>query len=133
MSSASSGDCSRRRLGIANAASEPTPTRAAPIHTAGVSPSTKVAPLPYDDRTVYCRSDEPGEFMVPVGRQQQIGVTYATVEKKPLKHSIRTVGLVAPDTQRKWDIVSRVDGYVQTLEISSRGQMVEKQKPVLTI
>jgi len=77
--------------------------------------------------------DEPTEFMVPVARQQQIGVTYATVEKKPLKLSIRTVGVVAADTQRKWDFVSRVEGYVQKLEISSRGQMVAKDQPVLTI
>jgi len=77
--------------------------------------------------------DQPGEFMVPVARQQQIGVTYATVEKRPLNLSIRTVGVVASDPQRRWDIVSRVEGYVQKLEISSRGQVVAKDQPVLTI
>jgi len=79
------------------------------------------------------KDDEPGEFMVPVARQQQIGVTYATVEKKPLKHTIRTVGIVTSDKQRQWDFVSRVEGYVQKLEISSRGQVVTKDQPVLTI
>src|SRR6266550_7494636 len=40
------------------------------------------------------------EFVVPVERQQQIGVSFATVEMKPLSHSIRAVGRVVPETQR---------------------------------
>src|SRR5437763_16569996 len=37
------------------------------------------------------------EFVVPVERQQQIGVTYATVERKALQKQIRAVGSVEPD------------------------------------
>jgi RND family efflux transporter MFP subunit len=77
--------------------------------------------------------ETPSEFMVPVARQQQIGVTYAAVEKKSLRHTIRTVGLVAYDKQRHWDYVSRVEGYVQKLEVSARGELVEKDQPLLTI
>src|SRR5207244_1110913 len=32
------------------------------------------------------RTDTPTEFTIPVERQQQIGVTYGTVEKRPFKH-----------------------------------------------
>src|SRR5205809_4573132 len=39
------------------------------------------------------------EFVVPVERQQQIGVTYATVERKPLEKQVRAVGTVEPDLQ----------------------------------
>src|SRR5437762_446537 len=39
------------------------------------------------------------EFVVPVERQQQIGVTFATVEMKALSHSIRAVGRVVPETR----------------------------------
>src|SRR3989442_11222934 len=53
------------------------------------------------------------EFVVPVERQQQIGVTYAKVERKPLEHSIRAVGIVETDLTRHWAFVARVDGYVQ--------------------
>ena len=78
-------------------------------------------------------TDAPGEFTVPVGRQQQIGVTYAKVEKRPLQQSIRTVGVVAYNKQRHWDYVSRIDGYVQKLFVFSRGELVEKDQPLLTI
>src|SRR5947207_12406354 len=40
------------------------------------------------------------EFVVPVERQQQIGVTYATVTRAPLHQTIRTVGTVEPDLQK---------------------------------
>jgi Cu(I)/Ag(I) efflux system membrane fusion protein len=41
--------------------------------------------------------EKPSEFTVPVERQQQIGVTYSTIEKQPFKSTIRAVGIVAYD------------------------------------
>ena len=39
------------------------------------------------------KAPQTSEFVVPVERQQQIGVTYAKVERKPLAHTIRSVGI----------------------------------------
>lgn len=77
--------------------------------------------------------DAPTEFTVPIERQQQIGVTYATIEKRPFTHSVRAVGMVAYDKQRHWDYVTRVEGYVKSLSVFSRGELVEKDAPILTI
>jgi Cu(I)/Ag(I) efflux system membrane fusion protein len=77
--------------------------------------------------------DKPSEFSVPVERQQQIGVTYATIEKRPFTHSIRAVGVAAYDKQRHWDYVARVEGYVKELFVFSRGELIEKDAPILTI
>ena len=73
------------------------------------------------------------EFVVPVERQQQIGVTYATVTRGPLHHTIRAVGTVEPDLQKHWAFVARVDGYVQELFVPSAGQVVEKNAPLMSI
>ena len=73
------------------------------------------------------------EFSVPVERQQQIGVTYAPAEKKPLHHTIRSVGMVVPDKTRHWEFVARVEGYVQKLHVTSPGEPVEEGQPLLTI
>jgi len=78
-------------------------------------------------------SELPSEFTIPVERQQQIGVTFGTVEKRDLHHTIRTVGMVAYDKQRQWDYVARVDGYVEKLNVFSPGEVVEKGAPLLTI
>jgi RND family efflux transporter MFP subunit len=79
------------------------------------------------------KAPQTSEFIVPVERQQQIGVTYAKVERKPLAHTIRSVGLIVPDRSRNWQFVSRVDGYVQKLNVTSPGQVVEKNAPLLSI
>jgi RND family efflux transporter MFP subunit len=77
--------------------------------------------------------EKPGEFVVPVERQQQIGVTYAKVERKPLFHTIRAVGLIVPDKGRNWQFVSRVDGYVQKLDVTAPGELVDKNAALLSI
>ena len=76
---------------------------------------------------------KPSEFVVPVERQQQIGVRYAKVERKPLRHTIRAVGLIVPDKTRNWQFVSRVDGYVQKLNVTGPGELVDKNAPLLSI
>jgi membrane fusion protein, copper/silver efflux system len=73
------------------------------------------------------------EFVVPVERQQQIGVTYVKVERRPLRKEIRAVGTVEPDLQKHWAFVARADGYVQELIVASVGQIVEKDEPLLSI
>jgi len=73
------------------------------------------------------------EFTVPVERQQQIGVTYAAVMKRPIQLSIRSVGMLEPDTSKMFDYVARVDGYVQELKVSSPGQQVSQGQPLITI
>jgi Cu(I)/Ag(I) efflux system membrane fusion protein len=77
--------------------------------------------------------EKPSEFVVSVERQQQIGVTYAKVERKRLRHNIRAVGLIVPDKTRNWQFVSRVDGYVQKLQVAAPGELVEKDGPLLSI
>ena len=73
------------------------------------------------------------EFTVPVERQQQIGVTYATVERKPLHHLIRAVGMVQPDKKKHWEFVARTEGYVKTLFVNYPGEIVERDQPLLSI
>src|SRR5258707_9969702 len=79
------------------------------------------------------KAPQTSEFIVPVERQQQIGVTYAKVERKPLTHTIRSVGAIVPDRGRNSQFVSRVDGYVQKLHVTSPGEIVEKDAPLLSI
>src|SRR5437667_8710930 len=78
-------------------------------------------------------ANQPSEFVVPVERQQQIGVRYAKAERKPLRHTIRAVGLIVPDKTRNWQFVSRVDGYVQKLQVTGPGEVVDKNAPLMSI
>jgi Cu(I)/Ag(I) efflux system membrane fusion protein len=77
--------------------------------------------------------EHPREFIVPVERQQQIGVTYATVETKPLLHTIRAIGRVMPETQRVWRVVSRTSAYVQELGVNAPGETVKKNQVLMKL
>lgn len=78
-------------------------------------------------------ADQPHEFTVPLDRQQMIGVTYATAEMKPLRRTVRAVGLVAATTAGQWDYVARVDGYVHTLAVAGPGDRVAKGQALLDL
>jgi Cu(I)/Ag(I) efflux system membrane fusion protein len=93
--------------------------------TAGMSGETTTAPT--------MSPDQPGEFTIPLDRQQLIGVTYAKVARGPLQSAIRAVGTVAVDKQRHWDYVARVDGYVQNLKVFAPGEVVEKGQVLMDI
>jgi membrane fusion protein, copper/silver efflux system len=93
------------------------------IHSAVETPGAPSAPAP----------QQPSEFTVPIERQQMIGVTYAAAERRPLEATLRTVGIVEPETQRVFEYVARVDGYVDKLAVSSPGQMVKDGEVLLTI
>lgn len=76
---------------------------------------------------------KPAEFMIPVDRQQLIGVTYTTVKKTPLKGSLRAVGTVAVKTQLQWDYVARVDGYIHDLRVFAPGDAVVRGQVLMDI
>jgi membrane fusion protein, copper/silver efflux system len=77
--------------------------------------------------------NKPGEFSVPVERQQQIGVTYASAERRPIQLSIRSVGMLEPDQAKIFEYVARVDGYIQDLKVTSPGEQVNAGEPLVTI
>ena len=75
---------------------------------------------------------QPGEFTVPVERQQQIGVTYATVEKLPLEKTLRVSGVVASEISHHRDFVAPASGSVISVGVGSIGETVEKGQTLLT-
>lgn len=93
----------------------------------------KIGPGTNSPTTLNEEETIPGEFTVPIKRLQQIGVTYAKVDRRPFRHTVRTIGKVAYDNEKTWDYVSRVEGYVKELHVFSRGEPVEKDEPLLTI
>jgi membrane fusion protein, copper/silver efflux system len=78
-------------------------------------------------------SIEAVEFMVPIQRLQQFGVTYAEVRRKNMEWRIRSVGTLEADQAQIFDCVSRVDGYVEELQVNSPGERVTVGEPLMTI
>ncbi len=73
------------------------------------------------------------EFIVPVQRQQQIGVTYAEVRSRRIRVDIRSVGTLEADQGQIFECVSRVDGYIEQLHVTSPGERVVVGQPLVMI
>jgi Cu(I)/Ag(I) efflux system membrane fusion protein len=73
------------------------------------------------------------EFIVPVRRQQQIGVTYAEARRRHMRFDIRSVGTLEPDQAQVFECVTGVEGYVEELQVSSPGAHVTVGQPLMLI
>ena len=62
-----------------------------------------------------------------------MGVRTELVVKRPLKHTIRTVGLVALADDRVRAVNTKIDGWVEQLFVDQLGQQVVKGQPLLSI
>ena len=76
---------------------------------------------------------ELSEFVVPIERQQQIGVTYTAARRRPMKLGVRSVGRLEPEQARVFEYVARADGYVWELKVTSPGDRVSAGQALLTI
>jgi membrane fusion protein, copper/silver efflux system len=80
-------------------------------------------------------TDVPGQadVTIPGEVQQRIGVTIGTVEKAPLKMSIRAVGIVQADETKINHVHLKTEGWVTKLYVDYTGQVVKKGDPLLAI
>jgi Cu(I)/Ag(I) efflux system membrane fusion protein len=66
-------------------------------------------------------------------QQQLIGVTYGTVEKRPLTRVIRTVGRVEYDERKLAEVTLKIAGWIQDLYADYTGKLVKKGQPLFTL
>ncbi len=73
------------------------------------------------------------EFVIPIQRQQQIGVTYAEVRRRHMRFEIRSTGTLEVDQAQIFECVARVDGYIEEVQVHSPGDRVVVGQPLMTI
>jgi Cu(I)/Ag(I) efflux system membrane fusion protein len=72
-------------------------------------------------------------FSISTAKQQMIGVTFATVERRELHRVVRVYGRVTPDETRVSDVNLRVGGWIEELHVDFTGQSVRKGEPLFTL
>lgn len=84
----------------------------------------------------------PGAFSAPLGysivripfeRRQEIGVTTAKVEKRPIGGTLQTNGVIAEDEARIHAVNAKFGGYIERLLVDRTGQAVRRGQPLLTV
>src|SRR5258708_23858368 len=70
---------------------------------------------------------------VPPERQQLIGVTFGTVDERPLTISLRAAGRVAVDERKLADVTLKYEAYVEKLFLGETGKAVKEGEPLLRV
>lgn len=63
---------------------------------------------------------------VPPEQQERIGLKTATTGKKPIEHTLRTVGIVTADQTKEAHIHSRINGWIEQIFADYVGKPVRK-------
>lgn len=107
-----------------------------PMGLPDTSPVPKKDGMGMDYIPVY--ADEAGEgnregIRVSPARLQQLGVRIATVQKRPLAHTLQLFGTVAYDESRLTAVTPRFDGYISSLFGGLPGETVRAGEPLADI
>lgn len=76
---------------------------------------------------------EQGTIRLTVDQIRTFGVTYGTVERRPIERTIRAVGLVDFDETRMAIVAPKFGGYVERLYVDFTGKPVSRGQPLLEI
>jgi membrane fusion protein, copper/silver efflux system len=102
-------------------------------HAAGSATARQLAGRKEQSNEDGVLPSEAGEFIVPIQRQQQIGVMYAQVRRREIRIDIRSVGTLEADQGQIFECVARVDGFIEELQVTSLGERVTVGQPLMTI
>lgn len=85
------------------------------------------------DHAAMGAAGEQNPVMLNADDARRIGVTFATVEHKPLEGSLVTLGNVAYDETRLATVSPKVDGWVEELFVDFTGAPVRLGQPLLSV
>ena len=101
----------------------------APVMTPGMEMPSSANPAAANGAAL------PGYTQITVSSevQQRIGVTLGSVERTPLRMTIRAVGVLQPNETKVAHIHVKTEGWVEKLYVSFTGQRVKAGEPLLSI
>ncbi|MEJ2659108.1 MAG: efflux RND transporter periplasmic adaptor subunit, partial [Desulfobacteraceae bacterium] len=109
----------------------------APMDPKYISMEPGKSPMGMDLVPVY---EEAGEEKEPASTiridpvtEQNMGVRYGRVARKPLAKSIRTYGNITYDETRLYTINTKFDGWIDKLYVDFEGKHVRRGQPLFTI
>ena len=74
-----------------------------------------------------------GTIRLTAGEVATFGITFGTVDVRPLEKTIRTVGLVEFDETRMAYVAPKFGGWVERLHVNFTGQPVRRGQPLLDV
>ncbi len=78
-------------------------------------------------------SSVPGTVRITPAKRQVIGVKLAPVERKPVSHTVRVLGRVAPDETKVYRIIATADGWTVDTFNNPTGSLVKKGETLVSV
>lgn len=132
-------DLTPLKTGTGGAADQPKGERkikywAAPMDPTYIRDEPGKSPMGMDLIPVY-EDEAAGGSIISIDpvTSQNMGVRIATVTRRDMQRTIRTVGLVGYDEPRQYSINSKINGWIEKLYVNETGQQVKKGQPLLEI
>lgn len=70
---------------------------------------------------------------IPAEQQARMGIATAVTVKKPVAHTIRTVGMVTADERREAHVHTRINGWIEKIHADYVGKPVSKGQPLFDL
>ena len=74
-----------------------------------------------------------GTVALTAAQIRQFGITFGTVETRPLTSEVRTAGVVTFDESKMAQVAPKIGGFVERLHVNFTGQPVRRGQPLLEI
>ncbi len=110
---------------VLNRGSSKTPTKTPPTRSSATSMSGMDMP------GMNMGSD--GSVALTAQDQRRFGVTFGTVQVRPLSNEVRTVGTVLVNETRLAKVTPKFSGYVEQLYVNFVGQPVRRGQPLVAV
>lgn len=102
------------------------PPAAHQAHGSAPVPPQAAAPSPGETEGAATDQEEPPTVEIPVEGQRFIGVKTTEVAEKSLNKAIRTVGRIEYDERKIATINTKIEGWIEKLQVNYTGQYVKK-------
>jgi Cu(I)/Ag(I) efflux system membrane fusion protein len=76
---------------------------------------------------------EAGRVALTAAQIRQFGITFGTVETRPLTSEVRSAGVVTFDESKMAQVAPKIGGFVERLHVNFTGQPVRRGQPLLEI
>lgn len=70
---------------------------------------------------------------VTATQQARMGVRLSKVERKPVEHTIRTVGTITADQTKEAHVHTRINGWIEQIQADYIGKPVKKDQPLFDL
>jgi multidrug efflux pump subunit AcrA (membrane-fusion protein) len=100
---------------------------------AGQAAASQPAMAGHDPMAMSAKADSSNPVKLSAEGARRIGVTYATVEHRPLPVSLTTVGTVTYDETRLATVNPKISGWVEKLYVDFTGAPVKAGQPLMDV